>query len=168
MIGRTALCLLGLLIHVTASTAFAQERVFTADAGMLFHPILKEKTTDFERVIQRVRDALRASTSTVRQQQAESWKVYQSIEAGPQDSVLYVFVVDPTLTAADYTIGNILREELPLEAQALYEAFASSYAYSPSLINLRLVADFAQAETPASGLPPVPAAVPPDQIVGPQ
>ena len=169
MIGRTALCLLGLLIHATASTAVAQERVYTAAAGMLFHPILPEKTADFERVILRVRDALRVSTNTVRQQQAASWKVYQSIEPGINNSVLYIFVMDPALTAADYTIGNILREELPLEAQELYEAFASSYAYSPSLINLRLVADFGQAETtPASGSPLAPPAASPDQIVGPQ
>ena len=136
---------------------------------MLFHPILPEKTADFERVILRVRDALRVSTNTVRQQQAASWKVYQSIEPGINNSVLYIFVMDPALTAADYTIGNILREELPLEAQELYEAFASSYAYSPSLINLRLVADFGQAETtPASGSPLAPPAASPDQIVGPQ
>jgi len=109
-------------------------------------------------VITRVRDALRNSTDETRRAQAAGWKVYRAAEPGPpdQNSVLYVFIIDPTVAASDYTIGELLRQELPLEAQELYEKFAASYAYSPSLINLTLLADFAGQVQPAS-----PATVPP-------
>ncbi|HJO38854.1 MAG: hypothetical protein QGG24_04975 [Vicinamibacterales bacterium] len=141
-----------------ASVGRAQDRVFTGQAGVLFHPILQDKTADFEDVITRVRDALRNSTDETRRAQAAGWKVYRAAEPGPpdQNSVLYVFIIDPTVAASDYTIGELLRQELPLEAQELYEKFAASYAYSPSLINLTLLADFAGQVQPAS-----PATVPP-------
>ena len=141
-----------------ASVGRAQDRVFTGQPGVLFHPILQDKTADFEDVITRVRDALRNSTDETRRAQAAGWKVYRAAEPGPpdQNSVLYVFIIDPTVAASDYTIGELLRQELPLEAQELYEKFAASYAYSPSLINLTLLADFAGQVQPAS-----PATVPP-------
>ena len=147
MIGRTILSLTAFIVLLGASPAFSQDRIFTAEAGMVFHPIQPDKTEDFEMVLGRVRDALHESESTLRRNQAENWKVYQSVEPGPQDSVLYIFVIDPALEEADYTIGNILREELPLEAQALYETFASCYAYSPSMINMRLASDFNESAT---------------------
>ena len=147
MIGRTILYLTAFIVLLGASPAFSQDRIFTAEAGMVFHPIQPDKTEDFEMVLGPVRDALHESESAVRRNQAENWKVYQAVEPGPQDSVLYIFVIDPALEEADYTIGNILREELPLEAQALYETFASCYAYSPSMINMRLASDFNESAT---------------------
>ena len=147
MIGRTILFLTTFIVVLGASPAFSQDRIFTAEAGMVFHPIQPDKTEDFEMVLRRVRDALHESESALRRNQAENWKVYQAIEPGPQESVLYIFVIDPALEEADYTIGNILREELPLEAQALYETFASCYAYSPSMINMRLASDFNESAT---------------------
>ena len=147
MIGRTILSLTAFIVLLGASPTFSQDRIFTAEAGMVFHPIQPDKTEDFEMVLRRVRDALHESESALRRNQAENWKVYQAVEPGPQDSVLYIFVIDPALEEADYTIGNILREELPLEAQTLYETFASCYAYSPSMINMRLASDFNESAT---------------------
>ena len=127
-----------------------QDRIFTSPAGMMFHPILPDKTVDFEDVITRLRTALNASTDESIRAQARGWKVYRAVEPGPpgQTSVLYVFVIDPAASGADYTIGELLRKELPLEAQTLYEKFAASYAYSPSLINVQLLADFGAAPAP--------------------
>ena len=147
MIRRTILSLTAFIVLLGASPTFSQDRIFTAEAGMVFHPIQPDKTEDFEMVLRRVRDALHESESALRRNQAENWKVYQAVEPGPQDSVLYIFVIDPALEEADYTIGNILREELPLEAQTLYETFASCHAYSPSMINMRLASDFNESAT---------------------
>ena len=131
-----------------------QDRIYTAPAGMMFHPILPDKTADFEDVITRLRDALNSSTDETHRAQALGWKVYRAVEPGPPDqtSVLYVFVIDPAVGGADYTIGEMLRRELPLEAQTLYEKFAASYAYSPSLINVQLLADFAAAGAPTGAV----------------
>ena len=135
---------------VSASVGHAQqdERVYAGEGGMMFHPILLEKTADFEDVVTRVLDAMSNSADETRRAQAAGWKIYRATEPGPPDqtSVLYVFVIDPTVAEANYSIGELLRQELPLEAQELWEKFAASYAYSPSLINLTLVADFTDTE----------------------
>ncbi len=39
----------------------------------------------------------------------------------PKDSVIYVFVLDPATAESDYDPVKVLSEELPTEAQALYE-----------------------------------------------
>ena len=132
-----------------------QDRVYTAPAGMMFHPILPDKTADFEDVITRLRDALNSSTDeTHRAPGAGAGK--STVPSSPvppdQTSVLYVFVIDPAVSGADYTIGEMLRRELPLEAQTLYEKFAASYAYSPSLINVQLLVDFAAAGAPTGAV----------------
>ena len=146
---RTGVSVLALISMFSAHTAFAQDRVFKSDAGMMFHPILPEKASEFEEAIKRVHAALLKSTSEVRRRQAQTWKVFRSIETVAQgNSILYIFVVDPALEAADYSVARILEDELPAEAQELYDVFQSCYASPPSLINLRLVADFSGDELP--------------------
>ena len=149
MFSRVTLCVGLIVMLVSASVGHAQDdRVYTGEGGMLFHPILLEKTADFEDVVTRVIDAMSNSADETRRAQAASWKVYRAAEPGPPDqtSVLYIFVIDPAVAEANYSIGELLRQELPLEAQELWEKFAASYAYSPSLINLTLVADFTESE----------------------
>ena len=145
---RATLCVGLIVMLVSASVGHAQDRVYTGEGGMLFHPILLEKTADFEDVVTRVIDAMSNSADETRRAQAASWKVYRAAEPGPPDqtSVLYIFVIDPAVAEANYSIGELLRQELPLEAQELWEKFAASYAYSPSLLNLTLVADFTETE----------------------
>ena len=136
MFVRATLCVGLVALLVGPSVGRAQDRIFTGEAGMTFHPIRLENTADFEDVITRVLETRRA--------QAAGWKVYRAAEPGPpeQTSVLYVFAIDPAVAEADYSIDELLRLELPLEAQELWEKFTASYAYSPSLVNLTLVADF--------------------------
>ncbi len=150
MFSRATLCVELSIMLVSASVGQTQEqeRVYAGEGGMMFHPILLEKTADFEDVVTRVLDAMSNSADETRRAQAAGWKIYRATEPGPpeQTSVLYVFVIDPTVTEANYSIGELLRQELPLEAQELWEKFAASYAYSPSLLNLTLVADFTETE----------------------
>ena len=53
MIGRTILYLTAFIVLLGASPAFSQDRIFTAEAGMVFHPIQPDKTEDFEMVMGR-------------------------------------------------------------------------------------------------------------------
>ena len=144
MFVRATLCVGLVALLVGPSVGRAQDRIFTGEAGMTFHPIRLENTADFEDVITRVLDALSTRADETRRAQAAGWKVYRAAEPGPpeQTSVLYVFAIDPAVAEADYSIDELLRLELPLEAQELWEKFTASYAYSPSLVNLTLVADF--------------------------
>ena len=46
---RATLCVGLIVMLVSASVGHAQDRVYNGEGGMLFHPILLEKTANFER-----------------------------------------------------------------------------------------------------------------------
>ena len=82
---RATLCVGLIVMLVSASVGQAQDRdrVYTGEGGMLFHPILLEKTADFEDVVTRVIDAMSNSADETRRAQAAGWKVYRATEPGP-------------------------------------------------------------------------------------
>ena len=119
-------------------------RVFTGDAGLIFNVIKADKTADFEAVVAKLKESLQKSSDEARKKQAASWKVYKQVEPGPNGSVLYVFVIDPAVKGADYTVSKILYEAFPNEAQDLFKKYSDSYAGGVSLSNLMLVSTFVQ------------------------
>jgi hypothetical protein len=127
-------------------------RKFTAPAGLSFNIIKPDKTADFEKFIAKLHQALYQSTDAKRKQQATGWKVYKMSEPAPNGNVMYVYVIDPTVTDADYSIGPILTEGLKDQAAAAYELIKDAYV-GQSLANLTLIADFSKppAPTPAPG-----------------
>ena len=129
--------------------AAPQTRAFGSDAGMMFNPIKPEATADFEMVMGKLKEALASSKDATRQQQAKSWKLFKAQEPGPGGSVLYVFVMDPAVKGADYTVSKILAEAFPTEVQALYAKYSAAYAGGQSLINLTLVQAFGTAANDA-------------------
>jgi hypothetical protein len=122
----------------------APTRVFGADAGMIINAIRADKTAEFEMVIAKVKEALQKSENPQRKAQAASWRVFRGVEAGPNDSVLYVFWIDPPVKDADYTVARILSEGFPADVQALYKTFNDSYAAGQNLLNLRLVSSLGE------------------------
>jgi hypothetical protein len=138
---------------MTASSVFAQaqpaqpaaaaqastKRVFASDAGMVLNFIKPDKTADFEAVVVKLREALQKSDKPERKEQAASWKVFKAVEAAGAN-VLYVFVIDPAVKDADYTVSNILAEAFPTaELNSLYKQYADSYASGQNIISLNLV-----------------------------
>ena len=117
-------------------------RVFGSEAGMIWNPIKPTRTLDFEMVMARLKEALALSEDPVRKQQAAGWKVFKAVEVGPNNSVLYVFVMDPAVKGADYTVSKVLNEAFPDEVQELYKLFTTSYASGQVLVNLQLLEDF--------------------------
>jgi len=120
----------------------AQGLVFGADAGVVFNVIRADKTADFEMVMSRVKDALQKSDNPVRKQQAAGWKVFRAQEPDAKGNVIYLFVLDPAVKDADYTVSRILAEVFPTEAQELWPKFRDAYAGGQNRLNLTLVADF--------------------------
>jgi pyruvate/2-oxoglutarate dehydrogenase complex dihydrolipoamide acyltransferase (E2) component len=116
-------------------------RMFASDAGMVLNFIKADKTADFEAVIAKLKEALQKSTKPERKQQAASWKVFKSPDPNPNGTVLYVFIIDPSVKGADYTISTILNEAFPQEVQALYKQYADAYAQGQNYVNLALVSD---------------------------
>ena len=124
-----------------AAQAAPTTRVFSGDAGMVLNFIKADKVADFEMVVAKLKEALAKSAKPERKQQAASWKVFKAAEPGAGGSVLYVFIVDPSVKGADYTVSNILAEGFPAEVQALYKQYADAYASGQNFVNLSLVSD---------------------------
>ena len=88
-------------------------RVFASDAGMVLNFIKADKTADFEAVVAKLKEALQKSEKPERKQQAASWKVFKSPDPAAGGAALYVFMIDPSVKGADYTVSNILAEAFP-------------------------------------------------------
>jgi pyruvate/2-oxoglutarate dehydrogenase complex dihydrolipoamide acyltransferase (E2) component len=117
-------------------------RVFASDAGMVLNVIKPDKTGDFEAVVAKLKEALQKSEKPERKEQAKSWKVFKSPDPAAGGNVLYVFVIDPAIKGADYTVSNVLAEGFPpAEVNELYKQYAGAYAQGQNFVNLSLVMD---------------------------
>lgn len=144
---------LGLVVGMLVATpAFAQQpaqqaaaaptkRVFANDAGLVLNFIKPDKTADFEAVIAKLKEALQKSDKPERKEQAKSWKVFKSPDQAAGGNVLYVFVIDPVVKEADYTVSNLLAEAFPTEVQELYTKYAGAYAQGQNFVNLQIIAE---------------------------
>jgi hypothetical protein len=125
-----------------AAAQASTKRVFASDAGMVLNFIKPDKTADFEAVMGKLKEALQKSDHPERKQQAASWKVFKSPEPAGAN-VLYVFIIDPSVKDADYTVSNILAEAFtPAELNVIYKQYADSYAQGQNIINLNLITNF--------------------------
>ena len=123
-----------------AQAAPPTKRVFASDAGMVLNFIKPDKTADFEAVMVKLKEALMKSDKPERKQQAASWKVFKSPDAAGGGNVLYVFIIDPSVKDADYTVSNVLAEAYPpAELNTIYKQYADSYAQGQNIINLNLI-----------------------------
>lgn len=116
-------------------------RTFGSDAGMVLNFIKPDKTADFEAIIAKLKEALQKSDKPERKQQAASWKVFKSPDQAAGGNVLYVFIIDPSVKGADYTVSTILAEAFPQEVQTLYKQYADAYAQGQNFVNLSLISD---------------------------
>jgi hypothetical protein len=117
-------------------------RVFASDAGMVLNFIKPDKTADFEAVMAKLKEALAKSPKPERKQQAATWKVFKSPDPAAGGNVLYVFVIDPSVKGADYTVSTILSEAFPQDVQTIYKQYADAYDSGQNFVNLTLVSDF--------------------------
>ena len=89
------------------------KRVFASDAGMVLNFIKPTRPPTSRRSLAKLKEALQKSEKPERKQQAASWKVFKSPEPAAGGNALYVFVIDPAVKDADYTVSNILAESFP-------------------------------------------------------
>jgi hypothetical protein len=53
-----------------------------------------------------------------------------------------VFIIDPAVKGADYSVANILAEAFkPEEVNEIYKAYAGAYATGQNIVNLSLTSD---------------------------
>ena len=124
-----------------AAQAAPTARMFASDAGMVLNFVKPDKTTDFEAVMAKLKEALQKSVKPERKQQAAGWKVFKSPDPAGAN-VLYVFIVDPSVKGADYSVANILAESFPPDqVNEIYKAYAGAYATGQNIVNLSIVSD---------------------------
>jgi len=119
-------------------------RVFASDAGLVLNFIKPDKASDFEVVVNKLKEALQKSNKPERKQQAATWRVYRAAEPGANGAILYIFDIDPAVHGADYTVSTILAEAFPQDVQDLYKRYADAYASGQNVVNLKLVAALGQ------------------------
>jgi hypothetical protein len=116
-------------------------RTFPDDAGMILNFIKPDKTADFEAVMAKLKEALQKSEKPERKQQAAGWKIFKSPDAAGGNA-LYVFIIDPAVKGADYSVANILAEAFPADqVTELYKQYAGAYAQGQNIVNLHLFLD---------------------------
>jgi hypothetical protein len=130
---------------MSQATAAAAPRVFGADTGLVLNFIKPDKTADFEAVVAKVKDALAASTNPLRKQQAASWRVFKAKEPAAGGTALYVYLVDPPVKDADYSVAAILTEAFAGdELTQLLKQYTDAYASGQNFVNLSLVSSLAK------------------------
>ncbi len=100
---------------------------------MVLNFIKPDKTADFEAVIAKLKEALQKSEKPERKQQAASWKVFKSPDPAAGGNVLYVFVIDPAVKGADYTVSTILAEAFPHRGPGALQAVRRGLRVRPEL-----------------------------------
>jgi hypothetical protein len=114
--------------------------VFASDAAAILNFVKADKTADFEMILGKVKDALAKSEKPERKQQASGWTVFKAAEGGPGGSVIYVALMNPTVKGSDYSVGAILAEAYPAEAQALFKTYSDCFGQpAQNILNLTLV-----------------------------
>jgi hypothetical protein len=106
----------------------AQPRTFSAPVGLLFNTVRPDRVEDFEKAMGYLQTALASSTNERVRAQAAGWRVFKATEAGPNNAALYVFVLDPTVAGADYSLGRILADAYPDQAklQEIWKLYSGS------------------------------------------
>ena len=114
------------------------DRMFTAPVGLLLQPVVATRVQDFEKFLGYVREAIAASKDKTVQQQAPGWHFYKMAETGPNNDVLFVFVLDPAVTCVDYAWAPILAAAIPDEAKLseIWALYKGAVRVGPTLMNL--------------------------------
>jgi len=124
--------------QASTTPSTSSSRTFNAPVGVIFNAVRPDRVADFEKVIGYLQSAFASSTNATVRAQAQGWRVMKAAEPGPNGSVLYVFLIDPTVTGADYGLGRILAEAYPdqVKLQEIWKLYTDSLASGGSLLSL--------------------------------
>ena len=96
--------------------------MFAGDGGMVLNFVKPDKTADFEAVDRQAEGSPGQEREAGAQGTGEKLEGFKSPDPAAGGNALYVFVIDPTIKGADYTVSNILAEAFPpAEVNELYK-----------------------------------------------
>ena len=106
---------------------------FSGEFAVLMNFVEPGKTADFERVMRAYTESLTGSDSAQSNQMGAGLKIYRAAESGQDNTVLYLWMVDPVVSGANYAVAQVLNNEVQpgppgndVEVQGLYEAYLGS------------------------------------------
>ena len=135
--------LLGTSFATRTDAALQPSLTFTDESALLLLYVAADETDDFERVLRAYAEALGSSENDERQRQAAGLKMFRAAEPGPNNTVLYVWLVDPVVAGGNYAVAQVLADEMPGEMQGLYEVYVASLeGGGQQPINMNLVMEF--------------------------
>ncbi len=139
---------------------------FTLDgqAALWTVAIKADKTADFEKVLEKLRQALVMSDKPERRQQAQGWTVLRLTTPLPDGNVAYVHDVRPVVPGADYSVMRILYDAFPDERRELYELYRGAFVKNVALATGSVVIEMGGSKTSDAVTPsPAPPAPSPGQ-----
>jgi hypothetical protein len=113
-------------------------RAFSMPNGVLFNTVRIERQKDFELFLGYLRQALDKATDPGVQSQALGWRMFKATEPGPNNTALYVFLFDPAVAGADYSLGRILADAYPdtVQLNEIWKLYTGAVVGGGSLLNL--------------------------------
>jgi hypothetical protein len=100
----------------------------SGEAAIVSMLIKADKTADFEFVLNKLKEALSKSEKPERRQQAAGWKIFKAVQAGPNNTVVYIMRIDPIVKDAEYDISMLISEVFPVEVQEIFQKYKDSFA----------------------------------------
>jgi len=116
---------------------------FSGGSAILMNFIAPGKTADFEGVMRAYGNALSSSENAEHNQMGRGLKIYRAAEPGQNNTVLYMWFVDPVVSGANYAVAQVLNDVVPTEVQGLYDTLvAAMEGGGQQTINMDLVMEF--------------------------
>jgi hypothetical protein len=143
-----ALCVVSVGVVMAQNAAEQQQSstavTFSGDVAMVLNYIKTDKASEFENAMQKVKEALQKSEVPERKQQAAGWKVLKSPENAGEGQTLYVFLIEPVVKGADYSVGKILQEGFPTDYAEYFNQYAQAFGKGRIVLNLNNVVNMGQ------------------------
>ena len=111
-------------------------RTFEAPAALVMNYVQAAGANGFEQLTRQLVQEMAASEDPERQGQAAGWTMYRVREPGPNNNAVYVWLLDPVVTNANYAVPQLLNEAFPDEVQQLYETYNQSFGMGQAFLNL--------------------------------
>jgi hypothetical protein len=98
------------------------------DAAIITMLIKPEKTADFEAVLGKLKESLAKSEKPERKQQAAGWKVFKSSQPGPNNTAVYIWLINPVVKGQEYDLTRLIAEVFPVEVQEVFAKYKDAFA----------------------------------------
>lgn len=83
--------------------------------------------TQFEQLLNKVKEAMQKSDNPARKQQAAGMRLLKATKPGADGSIQYTLIIHPVMKDTEYAPGMLVYEVFPSEANKLFADFKSFF-----------------------------------------